>query len=80
MSVLGKTTKRVLLLTPCILCVTNVTEEPDIMKIPDGFQSWDTAIDAVIEERQVDGPDICSPATWEVFLLMAFKLMPEICM
>lgn len=51
-----------------------------MMKVPDGFESWDTAIDAVIKERQVDNPDICSPATWNVFLLMAFKLMPEICM
>jgi len=72
--------KWVLLLTTCFRCIANVAEEPDMMKVPDGFESWDTAIDAVIKERQVDNPDICSPATWNVFLLMAFKLMPEICM
>jgi hypothetical protein len=50
------------------------------MKIPDGYDTWDDAIRAYVEAKSENkSPETVDPKVWNVFEVVAFKLIPEIC-
>jgi len=51
----------------------------DIMQVPEGYETWDDAIGAYIKAKnQNQKPDSVDPKVWNVFEIVAFKLIPEI--
>jgi hypothetical protein len=50
------------------------------MQIPDGYETWDDAIQAYIKAKNDnETPDSVDPMIWNVFETIGFKLIPEIC-
>ena len=46
--------------------------------VPDGFETWDEALEAVTEAREKQTPEQAQPKVWKAFEILAFYVIPHI--